>query len=233
MDGTGNGDDNDRVHRRTLVEGVHSVARGESTDRSNHRGFHRENVHMSRAKPLFGEVDEEKESSHNKKRIGLDRSVPRTVEMPMVVHRACGDCQNCFRARMTRCILHFHNAVVMARCNGCYCVELLHSAVRLESLGETSCEKLLTGNGARNRKRLLPPRVGEVCPGWDSPKIRWCHPCFVGPLSTVPLVFSCHSLLPEEETPRCQLHGPPEMKAGNDTMMSSFGEDIGWRCSAE
>ena len=86
---------------------------------------------MSKAKPPNGEVDETTESGHSKDGRAHRVLVPRDVEIAMVVHTAHDDCRNCFRVRMIRCNLNFHNAVEMGHCNGRDGVDL-HNAVRLE-----------------------------------------------------------------------------------------------------
>ena len=78
-----------------------------------------------------------------------------------------------------------------------------------------------------NQKRFRQPQVAEVYLGWDIPKIRWLHPCFVGLPSRVLLVSSFHSLLREEET-RC---GQLERNPGNGTKKS--WEGIGFLCFLE
>ena len=118
------------VHRTILVEAFRSEVRGESTSHSSHH-FHRENIHMSKAKPLNGEVDETTESGHSKDGRARRVLVPLDVEIAMAAHTAHDDCRNCFRVRMIRCNLNFHNAVEMGHCNGRDGVDL-HNAVRLE-----------------------------------------------------------------------------------------------------
>jgi len=193
----GNDGDNGRVHRTILVEGVHSAVRGENESHNSHYCFRLENIHRSKAKPLLGAVDEMTENVRSRKRNARARSVhrvPRDAVTPMAVHTAHGDCQSCFRARRTHCKLHFHNVVEMDHCSDLDAVDVLRNAMRWESTGEASCEKLVTSSGVPNRMRIRPQQVDAVCPEWDTPKNRCCLPCFVELPSTVLLVSSCHIL---------------------------------------